>query len=600
MSIPIREYWQLLSRYLVAQRGAALSMAVLLLASTGLNLAAPQVERAFIDAALAGTPLSLLLRIAGGFFLAKLAYQALNLLARYRVQQVAWTATNALRIDLVAHLVRLDLGFHKTHPPGELIERVDGDIDALAAFLSSFVVELIGSVLLLIGILIAILVEDIVLGALLTAFALLALALLAWVQRFAPPRWRAERERSAGFWGFLGEMLTATEDIQTCGATQYALQLFVQHLQQWWPIALRASLWGMVFLAGGAAYIVGTTLAWGVGGPLVRAGSLSLGTLYMIGHYLGMLIFGSIEDIQYRLQDLQHAQASIARVRELFGTTSGLVDGVVVLPPGALSISFNHVSFAYRDDSERMDGPDNLPSTESSNGLVLQDLSFYLPTGRVLGLLGRTGSGKTTIARLLFRWYDPQEGEIRLGDVDLRDAQIEPLRARIGLVTQDVQLFQASLRDNLTFFDPAVSEEKLVAALEALGLREWLDRLPRGLDSPISGETLSAGEAQLVALARVFLKDPDLVILDEASSRLDPATEALLGRVLDRLLQGRSSVIIAHRLQTVDRADDILILERGRAIEYGPRRQLASDPDSHFARLLRIRARGAGIEEVLA
>jgi len=243
-----------------------------------------------------------------------------------------------------------------------------------------------------------------------------------------------------------------------------------------------------------------------------------------------------------------------------------------------------------------MGKPDNpAATTEPSNGLVLHNLSFRLQAGRVLGLLGRTGSGKTTIARLLFRWYDPQEGEIRLGDVDLRRARIDALRARIGLVTQDVQLFQASLRDNLTFFDPAVSDEKLVATLEALGLTGWLARLPQGLDSPISGEALSAGEAQLVALARVFLKNPDLVILDEASSRLDPATEALLGQVLDRLLQGRSAVIIAHRLQTVDRADDILILEQGQAIEHGPLRQLAADPDSHFARLLRT-----GIEEVLA
>jgi ATP-binding cassette subfamily B protein len=517
------------------------------------------------------------------------------------VSQVAWTATNALRIDLVAHLVRLDLGFHKTHPPGELIERVDGDVDALADFLSSFVIDLIGSVLLLIGILVSILTQDLVVGVLLSVFALLALALLAWVQRFAPPHWRADRECRAGFWGFMGEMLTATEDIQACGATQYALRRFLQRLRPWRPIALRASLWGMIWLAGGVAYIAGTTLSWGVGGPLVQVGRLSLGTLYMIGRYLEMLIWYSISGIQYRLQDLQHAQVSIVRVQELFNTTSNLVDGTAALPPGALSIEFSNVSFAYTNDNEPIGEPPNQPvqppndqTTTPRDSSVLRDLSFRVRAGRVLGLLGRTGSGKTTIARLLFRWYDPQEGEVRLNDVDLRKAQIQALRARIGLVTQDVQLFQASLRDNLCFFDPTVSDEKLVATLEALGLIEWLARLPQGLDSPISGETLSAGEAQLVALARVFLKDPDLVILDEASSRLDPATEGLLGQVLDRLLQRRSAVIIAHRLATVERTDDILILEGGQAIEHGPRRELAADPDSHLSRLLRT-----GIEEVL-
>ena len=169
------------------------------------------------------------------------------------------------------------------------------------------------------------------------------------------------------------------------------------------------------------------------------------------------------------------------------------------------------------------------------------------------------------------------------------------LRSRVGLVTQDVQLFQASLRDNLTFFDAAVPDEALINALGALGLARVAQGLPQGLDSPISAGTLSAGEAQLVALARVFLRDPDLVILDEASSRLDPATEGLLGRALDRLLKGRTAVIIAHRLETVTRADEIVILEEGQVVEAGPRQALAADPGSHFARLLQT-----GIGEVLA
>jgi ABC-type multidrug transport system fused ATPase/permease subunit len=615
IKIPLAEYWHLLKRYLVDQRGAALLMATLLLASTGFSLVAPQVVRAFIDAALAGAHQALLMRTAIVFFVVTLIRSALGLLANYASQRVAWAATNALRIDLAAHLVRLDLAFHKAHPPGELIERVDGDVDALAAFLSNFVVDLIGSVLLLIGVLVAIAIEDAVLGMLFVVFSLFSLMLLTRVQRFAPPHWEADRECSAHFFGFLGEVLTATEDIRACGAVAYAIRQFYLRLRQWRPIVLRAHLWGMIWLAGDVAYVVGNALAWGVGGPMVRAGTMSLGTLYMIGHYLGMLIWGSISGIQYQLEDLQHAQASIVRVQALLNTSSDLEDGTAALPRGALSITFDHVSFGYNDGNGEMGNweigklgdeqtgnvgalpttqPPNDPTAQPSCAFVLHDLSFSLAPGRVLGLLGRTGSGKTTIARLLYRFYDPQQGEIRLGGVDLREAKIDALRARIGLVTQNVQLFQASLRENLTFFDAAVVDEDLVVTLETLGLSQWLERQPQGLDSPISGETLSAGEAQLVALARVFLKNPDLVILDEASSRLDPATEGLLGQALDRLLQGRSAVIIAHRLATVDRADDILILERGQAIECGPRLQLAAAPDSHFAGLLRT-----GIEEVL-
>jgi ATP-binding cassette subfamily B protein len=226
--------------------------------------------------------------------------------------------------------------------------------------------------------------------------------------------------------------------------------------------------------------------------------------------------------------------------------------------------------------------------------VVLHDVSFTLEPGRVLGLLGRTGSGKTTIARLLFRLYDPLAGEVRVGGVDPRHARLGALRARIGLVTQDVQLFEASLRDNLTFFDPAIEDEHLLGVLETLGLKSWLERLPQGLGTMISRSSLSAGEAQLLALARVFIKDPGLVILDEASSRLDPATEALLERALNKLLEGRTAIIIAHRLQTVERADEILILDDGRILEHGSRRRLAADPESRFATLRR-----AGLGEVL-
>lgn len=583
LDIPLRAYWQLLHRYLVQQRGAALLMAVLLLANTGMGLAGPQVVRGFIDAALAGAPLAALLRAAVLYLGITLAGSMLDLFANYHARRVAWVATNALSIDLAAHLVRLDLDFHKAHPAGELIERVDGDVEALAGFLSSFVIDLVGSLLLLIGILAIIFTEDPALGLLFVGFSLLALILLTWAHRFAPPHWRAERECRANLFGLLGEILTATEDLRACGAAPYAVRRYILQLRTWRPIALRAHMWGNIWMVTTAAMAAGQALIRGLGGPMFLSGALSLGTLYMLAHYLEMLIGGPINNIRWRLEQLQHAQASIARVRALLETTSRLDAGTAHLPPGPLAVAYDRVSFAYEDVGE------------GTGTWALRDLSFTLPPGRVLGLLGRTGSGKTTLARLLYRFHDPQQGAIRLGGVDLQQAQIEPLRARIGLVTQDVQLFQASLRDNLTFFDPHVADVDLVARLEALGLGTWLERLPQGLDTPVSNDTLSAGEAQLVALARVYLKDPDLVILDEASSRVDPATESLLRGAFDRLLDGRSAVVIAHRLATVARADDVLILDEGRAIEYGERRALAADPGSHLSRLLQV-----GIEEVLA
>jgi ATP-binding cassette subfamily B protein len=215
----------------------------------------------------------------------------------------------------------------------------------------------------------------------------------------------------------------------------------------------------------------------------------------------------------------------------------------------------------------------------------------------VLGVLGRTGSGKSTLARLLTRLYDPVGGEVRLGGLPLPSVEVGDLRDRVGMVTQEVQLFRATVRDNLTFFDHRVPDERIWDVLFMLGLGDWAAGLEQGLDTVLETGSagLSAGQAQLLAFARIFLRDPGIVILDEASSRLDPATEVLIERAVDRLLDGRTGVIIAHRLATVERADDIVILEDGRVVELGERAALAADPSSRFARLLRT-----GLEEVLA
>ena len=230
---------------------------------------------------------------------------------------------------------------------------------------------------------------------------------------------------------------------------------------------------------------------------------------------------------------------------------------------------------------------------------MLRDLSFRLEAGEVLGVLGRTGIGKTTLAKLLLRLYDPGQGQIRLGGRDLRDVRTAALRQRVGLVTQDIQLFHASVRDNLSLFDPSISSAAMVGVLEELELGDWLRRLPNGLDSLLaaggSGGGMSAGEAQMLAFARVFLRDPGLVILDEASSRLDPATERRMENAIDRLLTGRTGIIIAHRLATIQRVDKVLILDGDGVREWGSREALARDPNSAFSALLRT-----GAQELLA
>ncbi|MHA1531817.1 MAG: ATP-binding cassette domain-containing protein, partial [Candidatus Heimdallarchaeota archaeon] len=215
---------------------------------------------------------------------------------------------------------------------------------------------------------------------------------------------------------------------------------------------------------------------------------------------------------------------------------------------------------------------------------------------RKMGLVGQTGSGKTTLARLIFRLYDPKSGKIRVNGINTKNFPLKELRSNIAYVTQDVELFKASIRDNVTFFDKEIPEEIILEIFKDIGLEEWYNHLPNGLETIIKSEEcgLSAGEEQLLALTRAFLKNPKIVILDEASSRLDPATERQIEIALEKLLQGRSAIIIAHRLTTLYKVDDILILSDGEMMEYGSREDLAKNPNSEFSQLLQ-----KGIEEVL-
>lgn len=581
MNISLKQYWTLLRSYLRPQRRHVFVLALFVVSGISLQLINPQILRYFIDTATAGGALRDLSIAAALFLGVALLQQALAVVSTYLSENVAWTATNALRADLAAHCLRLDMSFHKARTPGELIERIDGDVNALSNFFSQMAIGMLSNLLLLAGAIALLFREDWRVGTGLGLFALVALAILIRIRSFAVPFWDAVRDRSAGFFGFLGEQLAGTEDVRANGATGYVMQRFYALLRGWLPVEIRAGLAGYtMWISTIVVFAIGNAIAFGLSAYLYRAGAITIGSVYLIFFYTELLR-RPIEQLRTQMQDLQKAGASIGRVEALFNTRSKLADGAGnPLPSGALSVAFDDVSFGY-DEAD----------------LVLRDVRFNLERGKVLGLLGRTGSGKTTLARLLLRLYDPLDGEIRLGDAAIRTAGLHDLRRRVGIVTQDVQLFNASVRDNLTFFNRSISDERIMQALHDLGLESWFRSLPHGLDTELEsgGGGLSAGEAQLLALARLFLRDPGLVILDEATSRLDPATEQLIEQAVGKLLRDRTGVIIAHRLPTVERADEILILEDGRILEHGQRQRLAADPGSHFAGLLRT-----GLHEALA
>ncbi|HYF92740.1 MAG TPA: ABC transporter ATP-binding protein [Symbiobacteriaceae bacterium] len=528
----------LLVKYLGPRRWAVAAMSGLLLAAAGLQVAAPRLVSRFINEAQAGAGQGALIRIAVIFLSVSLAARVVRALAAYAGELVAWSATNALRLDLVAHLLRLDLAFHKERTPGELIERVDGDVSALAGLFSRLMIELLGALLLLAAVVISLIAVDFALGLAFGGFAALTVATLAWIRALAVPRQAADREQSAQTYGLAGEVLSATEDLCAAGATGYAIERFAARLRAWRPVRYAAELSGTaVWVAATLAFGVADGMAYLLGGRLFLLGRVSLGAVYMVAAYAAALA-QPIETIRREMQELQRAGAGVRRVRELLSLRSRVPDGDAALPPGALPVEFRNVRFSYDGQSDALSG-----------------LTLRLEAGRTLGVVGRTGCGKSTIARLLVRQYDPSEGQVLVGGLDLRTVSLASLRSRIGMVTQEVQLFGASLRENITLFDPTVPDERLRAILGELGLDGW------ALEMPVAPGSLSAGEAQLLAFARVLLRDPGVVIMDEPSSRLDPATEARLNRAMQKLMTGRTGVIIAHRPATLERVDAVLHLK---------------------------------------
>ncbi|HCI80367.1 MAG TPA: ABC transporter ATP-binding protein [Ktedonobacter sp.] len=577
-------YRDLLFKYLRPQWFITLLMVLLLFISIALQLVNPLLLRSFIDAATSGANTPSLVFTGLLFVGISLVNQGISVWAVYLSENVAWTATNAMRIDLVAHCLKLDMAFHKAHTSGEMIERIDGDVNTLATFFSQSVVYLLGNTLLILGIVVLLFVADWRIGIVMGTFTLIAFAILYRLREFAVPAWEQNRAKSAEFFGFIGEQLAGTADTRANGATGYVMNKFYQLLRSWYPINRRAGLSGYAMvMATIGVFGIGNALVFAVGAYLWSIHAITLGTVYLVFYYTNLLE-QPMQQIRMQLQQLQQAAAGIERIQRLLLTPTHISDGGnMSLPSGALSVDFEHVSFGY----------DALDAQDTDN-MILHDISFHLQPGKVLGVLGRTGSGKTTLARLILRLYDIQSGQIRLGDVPVNQTHLRELRQHIGMVMQDVQLFNASVRDNLTFFNPTIPDERIVSVLDDLGLAHWLHALPEGLDTVLGsdGEGLSAGEAQLLAFTRVFLSNPGLVILDEASSRLDPATEQLIERAISKLFVERTAIVIAHRLGTVQRADEILVMEDGRIVEYGERMALAANPQSHFASLLQTSLEG--------
>ncbi|MFS0836919.1 ABC transporter ATP-binding protein [Paenibacillus sp. 1P03SA] len=573
--VPVLRYYRLLRTYLNALRGPVLALCALVALNIGLQLINPQVLRVLIDTgpSSAGGAAGLAALFAGLAVFQLLA----TIGADYAGERIGWTAANRLRADLLEHCLRQDGSFFQAHPAGELIERIDGDVRGLSGFFAMLTVSLCGNIGLIVGVLVVLYYENGWMGAVMTLFVAAALLTFGRIREWTLPFWVRMGEAGADFYAYLGEQLAHTEDTRSSGAEAYAMHKFRQMLRQWFPRHMRAGFgFSLMWAASTVILGLGTVLVLTLGTYLWTGGLITAGALYMMLFYMGLLA-GPLDGIRDLIANLQRAEAHLERIGGLLAEAPVIRDPApeeeAPLGEGPVSVDFRGVSFHYGGES----------------GSVLSDLTFSLQAGQSLGIVGRTGSGKTSVIRLLLRLYDPAEGTVLLGGTDIRRVRLAQLRERVGLVTQEVRILSGSVRDNVTFFAPDIPDERIVRVLDELGLGEWYRTLPSGLDTVLraQGEGLSAGEAQLLALARIFLRNPSLVILDEASSRLDPSTEEKVQQATDRLLQGRTVIIIAHRLNTLRGVDRILVMDGGRIAEQGSRQALADRPGSRYSRLLR-------------
>ncbi len=503
MTVSAPSYRATLSTYLRPHRGRVIVLMLLLLGSIGLQLVIPLILRDFIDSAMAGSAVAGLTTAGIAYLIAGVLNQLLDAGASYLGADIGWSATNRLREELTSHLFSLDMGFHNDTTPGEMIERVDGDVTAISEFISRFLVRLIAAGVLLTGVVIVCWFESPAMGLTITLYVVAVLLFLIRLRKIAVAAAEEERETSARLYGFIEERLAGVDDIRSLGAGRFTMTRFIPVMRDFYTRTTNA--WRkriFVWVSANTAFWAGDALALIVGVWLTIRGSITVGTAFLILQYV-QLVRRPIEQMTQELQELQKAAGGIVRIDQLRHLGSSIADGSEDLPGGALAIEFDNVSFSYEDRG------------------VLDDVSFTLAPGKSLGLLGRTGGGKTTITRLIARLYDPDRGVVRVGGHDLRSLRSESLRRSVGVVTQDVQLFQASVRDNLTFFAERPDEE-ILDVLERVGLGPWIGRL--GLDTELGagGQGLSAGEQQLLAFARVFLQDPGVVILDEPSSRPRP------------------------------------------------------------------------------
>jgi ATP-binding cassette, subfamily B, bacterial len=542
-------------------RGRVALMFGALLVATGAGLAPPYLAGRAVDDGIVAGDVSSLDLIVAAFAVVAVLYAAATFLQTYIVGWVGTRALQDLRERVFAHIQGMSIGFFTRRSPGVLISRITNDIEALNQLVTDGVVTMFSSVLTLIGVVVIMLLLDVQL-ALVTflTFPLLAVASIVF-RIISHGAYRATRERIAAITAYLQETLSGVRVVRSFGqeprhATAMTELNEANREANMKTVYLNASYFPAVELLSA----VGTAVILLYGGTQAIDGAIQIGVIVAFVGYL-QVFFDPIQQLSQLYTTYQQGMAALDKIFDLLDTKPDMVDKEGAIDPGPLrgEIEMEGLSFAYVEED-----------------WVLREVDIHVPPGQTLALVGATGAGKSTFAKLVARFYDPQQGRVLIDGHDLRDVRQQALRRQLGIVPQEGFLFSGSIRENIAFGRPEAAPEEIEAAAAAVGAMGFIDGLPGGIETQVGerGVQLSAGQRQLVAFARALLAEPRILILDEATSNVDVRTEKTIEQGLGRLLAGRTAIVIAHRLSTIRRAGKIVVLEGGRIAETGTHEEL--------------------------
>jgi ATP-binding cassette, subfamily B, bacterial len=548
----------------------------------GLVVVPPLLVQRLVDDGIQAGHVSLVVWLAVGIALAAVADAALGLVTGYLSSRIGEGLIYDLRTRVFAHVQRQSLAFFTRTQTGALVSRLNNDvIGAQRAFTST----LSGTVSNIISV-VVVGITMLALSWQVTATCLLLFPLLLLASRWVSGRLAGLTRDQMNSNAEMGTVMTERFNVggamllKLFGDRETEDARFSEKAADVRDLGVRISLLTRVFFA--AMTLVpslATALVYGVGGYLAVHGHLSVGTLIALGTLL-LRLLGPLQGLSNVRVDVMTALVSFDRVFEVLDLPSLIQEkpDAVALPRTASSLEFDHVSFTYPlADEVSLASLESIARTESrDSGEVLHDVTFAAEPGQMVALVGPSGAGKTTVTHLVARLYDASSGTVRVGGRDVRDVTLQSLEDVVGYVTQDAHMFHDTIRGNLLYARPDATEEQVWAALEAAQIAPLVSALPDGLDTVVGdrGYRLSGGERQRLAIARLLLKAPPIVVLDEATAHLDSESEAAVQRALDAALAGRTSLVIAHRLSTVRDADLILVLEAGRIVQRGSHAQL--------------------------